>query len=207
MGKLRLAAVAGALLVTTGLTAVAAGATIVPSQKVDGVNLGMTLAQAKAALGACPTLTGTGRSRRGLKCYFGVDATGPRATELDYRDIAKRCGAVVGFDAGRVTEVQGSCPDRLASGAGIGSTFIAMYGSFAKGTIRCARAFVHWCAAPRRTPSGTVVTRFTDEEGNANLIVAWVEIYRCSANLPAHQFNPCSPTFLTDPRNRGEFTP
>ena len=129
--------------------------------------------------------------------------------KLDYGNLAKRCFAVVGLRAGRVDEIQGGCPDRLASGAGIGSTFKQMYGSFPKGTIRCAgdRSFQHWCAAQRRTSSGPVVTRFWDEEGNPDLIVAQVSIYRCPSNYPSHTFNPCSPTFLTDPPDRVEFTP
>lgn len=208
--RLRAAGVAVALLVTSGLTVAAAGATIVPFQKVDGVNLGMTLAQAHSALGPCTMLTVRNRSRgHVVGCYISDEPTGPGAMQLVFRSLVKRCGAVVGLRAGRVDEVQGGCPDRLASGAGIGSTFKQMYGSFPKGRVRCGgdRSFQHWCAAQRRTASGISVTKFLDEEGTPNQIVAWVYVYRCSDTLPPHTFNPCSPTFLTDPGVREEFTP
>jgi len=66
-------------------------------------------------------------------------------TELVYANRTKRCGAYAILVAGRVRDLDSSCPDTLASGAGIGSTFREAYGSFPSGSMRCLHNVWHSC--------------------------------------------------------------
>jgi hypothetical protein len=213
----------GPAILATAVVAASATATIVPFKQVSGVRLGMTLRQAKAALGPdCPTLTRTTRRNRArYDCYFDTfRGRGGWLTLIFTR--RGECGADIDFHARRkgatrrVVDLDSACSDAFADGVGIGSTFHAMYRHFAAGTVRCTHRAENnedACYAQRRRHGEIRLTIFSNDNGDRDLRVHDVEIKRCESVSPsppagAHRFMPCTKTFLTtQARVPGEFTP
>jgi hypothetical protein len=201
-------------VVVVGVAAATAGATIIPFNKAGGVRLGMTMQQAKAALGSCPTLTPrTRRNRSRYKCYFDVFPGERGERDLTYTSRTRRCGASVTLVRGRVRDVDITCPDTLRSGAGIGSPLKDVYASFPAGRMRCIHAGWHKCYTQRVRKAGIWLTIFSDDKTARDLVVSDVFVGKCkikerapAAGTPA--FRPCAANFLTtQARVPKEFTP